>query len=135
MATARWTTCCSNNGARTVCAAWHASDYVWEVGTALHGERNPRREVWVEDKLRALLHSQVGRVIGGRKQIATKNRLTAAQAQALRKAVTDFEKHRHMMDYATYLCACLGKLQPTRSTPLCRGSTPAPYHENEADPS
>jgi hypothetical protein len=82
---------------------WHASEYVWEVGTALHGERNPQREVWVEDKLRALLHSKVGRVIGGLKQIATKNRLTAAQAKAVRKAVTYFENHRHMMDYASYL--------------------------------
>ena len=82
---------------------WHASEYVWEVGTALHGERNPRREAWVEDKLRALLNGKVGRVIGGLKQIATKNRLTAPQAKAVHKAVTYFTNHRHMMDYATYL--------------------------------
>lgn len=82
---------------------WHASEYVWDVGTALYGERNPRREGWVEDKLRALLHGKVGRVIGGLKQIATKNRLKAPQAKAVRKAVTYFTNHRHMMDYADYL--------------------------------
>ena len=82
---------------------WHASEYVWEVGTALYGERNPQREAWVEDKLRALLQGKVGRVIGGLKQMATKNRLTASPAKAVRKAVTYFTNHRHMMDYATYL--------------------------------
>ena len=82
---------------------WHASEYVWEVGTALHGEHNPRREAWVEDKLRALLHGHVGRVIGGLKQLATKKRLRAPQAKAVGKAITYFTNHRHMMDYATYL--------------------------------
>ena len=82
---------------------WHASEYVWDVGTALYGERNPQREAWVEDKLRALLHGKVGRVIGGLKQIATKNRLKASQAKAVSKAVTYFTNHRHMMDYADYL--------------------------------
>ncbi len=82
---------------------WHASEYVWEVGTALYGEGTPRRQAWVEDKLRALLHSKVGRVIGALKQIATKNRLTVPQAKAVRKALTYFENHRHMMDYAIYL--------------------------------
>ena len=80
---------------------WHASEYVWEVGTALHG--NPGREPWVEDKLRALLNGKVGRVIGGLKQMITKNQLTAPQLKAVRKAVTYFTNHRHMMDYATYL--------------------------------
>jgi hypothetical protein len=106
---------------------WHASEYVWEVGTALYGERNPQWQAWVESKLRALLQGKVGRVIGGLKQVATKNRtkncLTASQAKAVRKAVTYFTNHRHMMDYATYLakgypigtgqiegtCGCLGK--------------------------
>jgi|TARA_B100002003_G_scaffold122095_1_gene112683 hypothetical protein len=81
----------------------HASEYVWEVGTALYGERNPQREVWVEEKLRALLHGQVGRVVGGFKQRLTKSNLTGAQEKALRKAITYFDNHRHMMDYATYL--------------------------------
>ena len=81
----------------------HASEYVWEVGTALYGERNPRREVWVEEKLGALLQGHVGRVIGGFKQRRTKNDLTAAQDKVLGKAITYFDNHRHMMDYGTYL--------------------------------
>lgn len=81
----------------------HVSEYVWEVGTALHGEKGPRRIEWVEDKLHALLQSRVGRVIGGLRQMRQKNRLTNAQDNALKKAITYFENHRHMMDYATYL--------------------------------
>lgn len=81
----------------------HASEYVWEVGTALYGERDPRREIWVEEKLRALLEGQVGRVIGGFKQRRTKSDLTSSQDNALGKAITYFGNHRHMMDYATYL--------------------------------
>jgi hypothetical protein len=81
----------------------HASEYVWEAATALYGETNPDRNSWVEDKLRALLESRVGRLIGGLKQRLTKNTLTSAQQNALHKAITYFTNHRHMMDYATYL--------------------------------
>jgi hypothetical protein len=82
---------------------WHVMEYVWEVGTALHGETGPQRTVWVEDKLRSLLKSQVGRVVGGLRQMRTKGRVTASQERALGKAITYFENHRHMMDYAEYL--------------------------------
>jgi hypothetical protein len=81
----------------------HASEYVWEVATALYGETHPYREVWVEDHLRALLESRVGRLIGGLKQRLTKNALTPTQQKTLHKAITYFTNHRHMMDYATYL--------------------------------
>ena len=82
---------------------WHASEYVWDAGTALHGECSRQREPWVEAKLRALLQGKVGRVIGDLKQVAGKNRLSAAQDKAVDKAITYFTNHRHMMDYATYL--------------------------------
>lgn len=81
----------------------HVSDYLWDVGTALYGEKGPHRISWVEGKLYALLESKVGYVIGGFKQIRTKNRLSSPQKTAIQKAITYFENHRHMMDYATYL--------------------------------
>ena len=82
---------------------WHAAEYVWEAGTALHGEGTPERNAWVEEKLRAVLNSRVGRVIGGMRQMRAKGRLKPAQERALEKAITYFSNHRHMMDYATYL--------------------------------
>ena len=57
----------------------------------------------MEETLRALLDGHVGRVIGGFKQRCTKSALTPSQNSALSKAITYFENHRHMMDYATYL--------------------------------
>jgi len=81
----------------------HVSEYVWEVGTALHGETGPARVVWVREKLLALLRGEVGRVIGGFKQIRTKNKLRASQRTALQKAISYFENHHHMMNYAAYL--------------------------------
>lgn len=81
----------------------HVSDYLWDVGTVLYGEKGPHRISWVEGKLYALLESKVGYVIGGLKQIRTKNRLSSPQKTAIQKAITYFENHRHMMDYATYL--------------------------------
>jgi hypothetical protein len=81
----------------------HASEYLWDVGTALYGEKDPNRIPWVKGKLYALLESKVGYVIGGLKQIRTKNPLTPHQRKAIQKTITYFENHRHMMDYATYL--------------------------------
>lgn len=81
----------------------HASEYLWEVGTALYGEKGPPRVAWVEAKLYALLDSKVGYVIGGLKQRRTKNELKPHQQKALDKTIIYFENHRHMMDYATYL--------------------------------
>ena len=50
----------------------HASEYLWDVGTALYGERGPKRIEWIEEKLYALLSGKVGYVIGGLRQRQTK---------------------------------------------------------------
>ena len=81
----------------------HVSEYVWDVATALHGELSSERTAWVKDKLLAILSGNVGRVIGGLRQMLTKNELSSPAKNALRKAVTYFENHRHMMKYDQYL--------------------------------
>lgn len=81
----------------------HACEYLWPVATALSGEKDPNRVKWMETKLYALLDSKVGYVMGGLKQIRTKNRLSRHQKNVIQKAITYFENHQHMMDYATYL--------------------------------
>ncbi|MDP6736784.1 MAG: ISKra4 family transposase [Nitrospinaceae bacterium] len=83
----------------------HASEYLWEVGTALYGERGPERIGWIEEKLYALLEGNVGYVIGGLRQRQTKNpeRLTPPQKKALSKTITYFDNHKHMMHYDVYL--------------------------------
>ena len=43
----------------------HASEYLWDVGTALYGEKGPERIKWIEEKLYALLEGKVGYLIVG----------------------------------------------------------------------
>ena len=83
----------------------HASEYLWDVGTALYGEKGTQRVQWIEEKLYALLEGNVGYVIGGLRQRMTKNqgRLTPPQKKALEKTITYFDNHRHMMHYDVYL--------------------------------
>lgn len=89
----------------TILDITHASEYLWEVGTALYGEKGPKRVAWVEEKLYALLDGKVGSVIGGLRQRGTKHRdrLTKPQQKVLEKAITYFVNHRHMMHYDSYL--------------------------------
>lgn len=81
----------------------HAMAYVWEVGTALHGEMGSKRHVWVRKHALAILEGRVGRVIGGLKQMVTRGKLTNSQKQALSKAIVYFTNHKHMMRYDVYL--------------------------------
>ena len=83
----------------------HASEYLWDVSTALYGEKSARRIHWIEEKLYALLEGNVGYLIGGLRQRLTKNRdrLTSSQKKTLEKTITYFENHRHMMHYDVYL--------------------------------
>ena len=81
----------------------HVSEYLWDAGTALHGEKGHARVKGVEQRLTAILEGKVGRVIGGLRQIITKNKPQAAAKKALNAAITYFDNHRHMMAYDTYL--------------------------------
>ncbi len=85
----------------------HTMEYIWEAGTALHGEKGSGRENWVRDHGLALLQGRVGRVIGGLRQTLKKKakELKAYQKKALHKAVTYLDNHRHMMRYDEYLRA------------------------------
>ncbi|MCD6122117.1 MAG: hypothetical protein J7K04_09800 [Spirochaetales bacterium] len=77
----------------------HVMEYVWEAGTALHGEKGAGRNPWVREHALAILE---GRVIGGLKQILTKQNLRTSQVKDLKKAITYFENHKHMMQYDRY---------------------------------
>lgn len=83
----------------------HASEYLWDVGTALYGEKGSTRIKWIESKLYALVDGKVGYLIGGLRQMLTKkqNQLTQTQIKALKKTITYFHNHQHMMAYDVYL--------------------------------
>ena len=81
----------------------HVAEYLWAVGTALNGEYNDKRLPWIREKLMAILQGNVGRVIGGFKQMITKKTTTSAQKHILQRTITYFENHREMMNYHIYL--------------------------------
>ena len=83
----------------------HAMEYLWDVGTVLHGEKGKSRNLWVREHAFAILEGRVGRVIGGLKQILTKQELRSSQEKVLKKVITYFENHSHMMRYDEYLAA------------------------------
>jgi hypothetical protein len=83
----------------------HAMEYLWEAGTALHGEKGAKRNPWVRQQALALLEGSVGYVVGGLRRTCTRRaaQLTAAQKRTLEKVCTYFDNHKHMMKYDEYL--------------------------------
>lgn len=81
----------------------HVMEYLWDAGTVLHGEKGKGRNHWVREHALVILEGRVGRVIGGLKQILTKQKLRSSQERVLKKVITYFENHRHMMRYDEYL--------------------------------
>ena len=83
----------------------HVMEYVWEAGTALYGEKGAGRVPWVRKTALALLRGEVGRVLGGMRQMVTKDgrRLKTSQKRALAKVIGYFENHRHKMRYDEWL--------------------------------
>jgi hypothetical protein len=79
----------------------HVSERLWEVGTALYGEKSEKRIQWVEQSLYMLLEGKVGYLIGALKQMVTKSK--KRQVKVIEKTITYFENHRHMMAYHIYL--------------------------------
>ena len=81
----------------------HACEYVWEAGTAIHGEKSSKRRQWVRKKLLDLLDGKVGYVIGALKQIKNKRKLSESKLETLDKVIRYFTNHKHMMKYDEYL--------------------------------
>jgi len=82
----------------------HAAEYLWEAGSSLHGEKNPKRALWVKLKLLDILNNKIGYVIGSlRKTLKKKKSLTTSKRKILEKVIRYFENHKHMMQYKNYL--------------------------------
>ena len=81
----------------------HAMEYIWEAGTALHGEKGEKRNPWVRQQTKMILDGRVGYVIGGLRRTCTRRQLTRSQQKVLKKTITYFENHKHMMSYDVYL--------------------------------
>ena len=85
----------------------HVVSYLWAAANALFPEGSREGKHWVQEKLTAMLSGRVGYVIGGLRQILTKQRLRQSVQETLAKVITFFHNHRRWMQYDVYLAAGL----------------------------
>jgi hypothetical protein len=85
----------------------HVVGYLWSAANALFAEGSKAGKRWVQEKLTEILRGRVGYVIGGLRQILTKQRLRKSGRETLAKVITFFHNHRRWMQYDAYLAAGL----------------------------
>ena len=85
----------------------HVVGYLWSAANALFGEASQAGKHWVQQKLTEILRGRVGYVIGGLRQILTKQQLRKSVREALATVITFFHNHRRWMRYDVYLAAGL----------------------------
>jgi hypothetical protein len=85
----------------------HVVGDLWSAANALFGEGSKDGTRWVQAKLTEILRGRVGYVIGGLRQILTKQRLRKSVRETLAKVITFFHNHRRWMPYDVYLAAGL----------------------------
>jgi hypothetical protein len=85
----------------------HVVGYLWAAANALFGEASQAGKRWVQAKLTEILRGRVGYVIGGLRQILTKQRLRKSVRETLAKVITFCHNHRRWMHYDAYLAAGL----------------------------
>ena len=82
---------------------YHAMEYLWKAAYCFHGEGSVEAKAFVRDRLRRMLEGKIGYVIGGFKQMATKQGLSQYKKTELAKAIQYFHNNRSRMKYNEYL--------------------------------
>jgi hypothetical protein len=90
---------------------FHVMDYLWEAARCVHGSDDKAAEGFVTDRLRRILAGDVGRVIGGLKQMLAKDKekkkahrkFNATQRKTLNKVIHYFDRKQKFMHYDEYL--------------------------------
>jgi hypothetical protein len=84
---------------------FHVMEYLWKAAHCFHPEGSREAEEFVTQRLRKLLLGQVGRVIGGLRQMATKQALRRGAKKTLKQVIGYFRNNRKFMRYDEYLAA------------------------------
>jgi len=82
----------------------HVAGRVWEAAKIFHGHRE-HQEAFTRDRLERILEGQVGGVIAGLRQQATKHGLSRKDRAAVERVCVYFENNRGRMRYGEYLRA------------------------------
>ena len=84
---------------------FHVLERLWQAAHCFHPEGSREAQAFVTDRLLRLLRGEVGYVIGGLKQMATKQKLKGSRARHLSEVIGYLERNRRFMHYDEYLAA------------------------------
>jgi hypothetical protein len=80
----------------------HVTSYLWDAAYLFHAEGSDQASAFVRDRLLRILRGEVGYVIGGLRQMATKRKGSKRRLSAA-KICNYFHRNRHRMHYDEYL--------------------------------
>lgn len=84
---------------------WHVTEYLWKLAYCFHTEGSDEAEAFVETYLRKLLEGNVGRVLGGIRQMITKRGLSKHKCEKAQQYLNYFAERSEYMKYDEYLAA------------------------------
>lgn len=90
---------------------FHVLEHLAKASHCLYEEKSPEARKFVTDRLKMLLTGQSGRLIGGLKQIVTKNKLSKSRKYQFNKVIGYLERNKKHMRYDI----CLEKGYPIGS--------------------
>lgn len=83
----------------------HVTSYLWVAAYLFHSEGSDEATAFVRDRTLRILRGEVGYVIGGLRQMATKRKLSVAKRKKLTQVCNYFHRNRDRMRYDEYLTA------------------------------
>jgi len=84
---------------------FHVLERLWQAAHCFHPQGSDEAKAFVSDRLFRLLRGEVGYVIGGLKQMATKQNLRGSPGPQLSAVIGYLERNRRFMHYDEYLAA------------------------------
>ncbi len=82
---------------------FHVMDYLWDAARCVHGSDDKAAEAFVTDRLRRILEGDVGRVIGGLRQMLTKGKFSSSKRKTLNTVIGYLHRKKKFMRYDEYL--------------------------------
>ena len=102
-----WTSCAAHlpENMVEILDLLHVTSYLWDAAYLFHSEGSDEAMAFVRDRTLRILRGEVGYVIGGLRQMATKRKLSAAKRKKLTQVCNYFDRNRDRMRYDEYLTA------------------------------
>ena len=82
---------------------FHVMDYLWDAARCVHGSDDKAAEAFVTDRLYRILEGDVGRVIGGLRQMLTKGKFSSSKRKTLNTVIGYLHRKKKFMRYDEYL--------------------------------